>query len=74
LALLYNRLLTSVSRKIKIRSGEVQELTDVGLAQLITLRGPEDEDSDAAVERTRLTTSALKTGLQLVDGLVNNYL
>jgi len=49
------------------------ELTDVSLEQLRALKEPEDEGSDAVVERPWLTTSALKRGLQLVGGLTDNY-
>lgn len=48
------------------------ELTDVGLDQLRALKEPEDVRSDAVVARPRLTTSALKRGLQLVGGLTDN--
>jgi hypothetical protein len=45
----------------------------VSLGQLTALKEHEDENSDAVVERPRLTNSALKKGLQLVGGLTDNY-
>jgi hypothetical protein len=44
----------------------------VSLGQLTAIK-EQDEGSDAVVERPRLTTSALKKGLQLVGGLTDNY-
>jgi hypothetical protein len=49
------------------------ELTDVDLGGLVVLKEAEDKGSDVVLERPQLTTSALKRGLQLVGGLINNY-
>jgi hypothetical protein len=48
------------------------ELTEY-LEELTALSDPEDEEySDAVVQRPRLTTSAVKKGLQLADKLVDH--
>lgn len=45
------------------------KLTEENLEELTVFSEPEDEDSDAVVERPQLTSSALKEVLQMVNDL-----
>jgi hypothetical protein len=58
----------------ELSDSHATELTYEQLEQLTALTEPENkEHADAVVERSHLTTSTMKKGLQLVDDLVNYF-
>jgi hypothetical protein len=55
----------------EVLDSQAAELTE-DLEKLTSLSDAEDEDSDGVVQRSELTSSAMKKGLQLADKLVDH--